>query len=795
MHPLPSINFNLERSSHPESDLWLLEFVRPWSENTVGLRQPCCCCCWLFPPPPARHVSVASPRLLTTRSCRHRIPSLLIIVILPSPHPPPLLHRHYRHLFLLRFSCGVWHIVALTPSLLCASPFSPSPLSGGWPPLIERAFCWRVVAIATMAAFHPVNDAPGPTEPSSNGSSRPSSFDLSRENAPDGVSDKIAAPPPPSASRDESSTRPARVDAHAESTDEHDGAGSTHSGGTENGPPSKKKKGQRFFCTDFPPCTLSFTRSEHLARHIRYVLLLLMFPIFSLTLFRKHTGERPFQCHCSRRFSRLDNLRQHAQTVHVNEEIPGDSLAASGGRLQRQIRDRARGRARAGTTGSTGAAPVSRGHTRNLSTSSLTSTVSTYSQTPDFRRHPPPPPLIMADRPRLGLETISSEPQTPPSQPLVFSSHSPGSSIYTASTGYSASGGSPYYSSPSSSMSGFFATPSRRMSIPSGTRPYELQMPGVYPSFRPVGPPPPPPAYPYPPTVYAGQLGPPPPPSDDREVSPSEADWRRKTWHPSSSQPPAFVPPHRHHLSFPPPELPRPAFPFNPPAKDNPPPSLPGIESFDQAPRRFSPPRAPTPMQLDRAAPAPPGPTSAPSIAPVSTTTMPVTTTTTTATTTTATTSLPPMTEPRTGLGHRRGQISFDATIRQGLNKLDIQGSDATQWGQATTTELQNVGSQPPPPPLAPVAPVAEHPEHPPRSPTTPTGKPFGAWYRSLAPPVPSTRSPDSSSSDGVRTPAAPAAEFSPAIAHSNSDHERHSQISTSNNHTVSTAARVVDGC
>jgi hypothetical protein len=35
--------------------------------------------------------------------------------------------------------------------------------------------------------------------------------------------------------------------------------------------PSKKKKGQRFFCTEFPPCNLSFTRSEHLARHIRYV--------------------------------------------------------------------------------------------------------------------------------------------------------------------------------------------------------------------------------------------------------------------------------------------------------------------------------------------------------------------------------------------------------------------------------------------------------------------------------------------------------------------------------------------
>lgn len=37
----------------------------------------------------------------------------------------------------------------------------------------------------------------------------------------------------------------------------------------ETGRPSKKKKGQRFFCTEYPPCKLSFTRSEHLARHIR----------------------------------------------------------------------------------------------------------------------------------------------------------------------------------------------------------------------------------------------------------------------------------------------------------------------------------------------------------------------------------------------------------------------------------------------------------------------------------------------------------------------------------------------
>lgn len=32
----------------------------------------------------------------------------------------------------------------------------------------------------------------------------------------------------------------------------------------------KGKRCQRFYCTGFPPCDLSFTRSEHLARHIRY---------------------------------------------------------------------------------------------------------------------------------------------------------------------------------------------------------------------------------------------------------------------------------------------------------------------------------------------------------------------------------------------------------------------------------------------------------------------------------------------------------------------------------------------
>ncbi|PWN20042.1 hypothetical protein BCV69DRAFT_217230 [Microstroma glucosiphilum] len=57
-----------------------------------------------------------------------------------------------------------------------------------------------------------------------------------------------------------------------------------------------------FQCRGFGDCNMTFTRSEHLARHIR-----------------KHTGERPFGCHCGKAFSRLDNLRQHAQTVHSDE--------------------------------------------------------------------------------------------------------------------------------------------------------------------------------------------------------------------------------------------------------------------------------------------------------------------------------------------------------------------------------------------------------------------------------------------------------------------------------------------
>ncbi|EGE80507.2 C2H2 transcription factor, variant 1 [Blastomyces dermatitidis ATCC 18188] len=539
-------------------------------------------------------------------------------------------------------------------------------------------------------------------------------------------------------------------------------------GGSENGaemgesaPPSKKKKGQRFFCTDFPPCTLSFTRSEHLARHIR-----------------KHTGERPFQCHCSRRFSRLDNLRQHAQTVHVNEDIPGDSLAAQGTRFQRQIRtDRVRppGRNRAGTVGSQGG--HSRGHSRNLSTSSIGSTMSTYSQSQEIRRRPPP--LMMAGdgaaRTRLSLESMNEPPRTPPAQIHAFPTQSPSSALFTpASATYPAGDGGPYYyGSPSSATSGFWAErgSGRRLSFPSGTRPFEPT--NTYP-----------PAFPRPlaPSTSSysnsgsifGSPNAPHTPRDDSNMSSAEADWRRRTWHPSTHT--GFGRPVSSGLWFnQPAERPQPGFGTNPP------PRLPGIESFDQVQQRPSTPprREPTPMQIDRPLTSS---NAAPAFAPTFNTQLP--------------TARPP--PPISGPGHRRGHVSFDMSLHQNLTKLDIRGNtasnmDASHWSQQTIGELRDVASrpfgsfqrQPVEPTIHRIPDASRPPEQPATSsnsigPTTPTQNKRHGWYNGPLPASTSTNQPanpspeDSSSSEGVATPSASAPEYHPAIVPSHDDIERH---------------------
>ncbi|OWP03861.1 hypothetical protein B2J93_3343 [Marssonina coronariae] len=313
-------------------------------------------------------------------------------------------------------------------------------------------------------------------------------------------------------------------------------AGANADGGSTS--TKRKGKSQRFHCTQWPPCDLSFTRSEHLARHVR-----------------KHTGERPFQCHCLRRFSRLDNLRQHAQTVHQNEDIPHDSLAATGTRFQRQVRtDRVRpsGRLRAGTTGSQVA--QGRGHQRNaLSMSSMTSTatVASLGGPEELRRRPPPPLQMAADRSRFSQEMYQpGSPSSGAHRQDQYPLHSPGFNAPTSAT-FSNGPNSPHWGSalhsPSSSHSrtavlhGFdgHRTPGRRLSVPSGGNPFQSPHGGS------AGPPAigsmhPSPLSPYSPSTPSSSLFSTPTtptggwPRRESLSRSTDADARRRTWGPDT---------------------------------------------------------------------------------------------------------------------------------------------------------------------------------------------------------------------------------------------------------------------
>ncbi|PKS12314.1 hypothetical protein jhhlp_001614 [Lomentospora prolificans] len=417
---------------------------------------------------------------------------------------------------------------------------------------------------------------------------------------------------------------------------------------------NKKKKSQRFYCTDYPPCNLSFTRSEHLARHIR-----------------KHTGERPFQCHCSRRFSRLDNLRQHAQTVHINEDIPMDSLAATGSRYQRQIRtDRVRptGRARASTAGSVGG-PV-RGHSKSLSTSSITSMSSVgsvFGARDDLRRRPPP--LVMADhRPRMSMDSYAS---TGDGSYTSYRHPSPGDFSTPTSATFSTNQSSPRWSAMASPTSSHSRSQSmyadhrgpvaRRLSVPSGVSPFQSQ-PGPIPG-RPM-------------MVPAGMnhtsAGPYSPASHNLVTPPSsgwssrrdsisttastsDEAWRRRTWHPDSRN---FVPPTNTLNSV----ANSDSIQLNPPAPlANGPPNrasnirLPGIESFDSVAHPVTPPRRPaSPMIMEAE-----------------------------------------MTSPQHPDDDRRNPSQWDMGLHRGLTRLDISKNNtpphdsAGSWAKETERAMQ----------------------------------------------------------------------------------------------------------
>lgn len=505
--------------------------------------------------------------------------------------------------------------------------------------------------------------------------------------------------------------------------------------------PSKKKKGQRFFCTDFPPCNLSFTRSEHLARHIR-----------------KHTGERPFQCHCSRRFSRLDNLRQHAQTVHVNEDIPGDSLAATGTRFQRQIRtDRVRppgSRSRASTLGSAGG--HSRGHSRNLSNSSMTSIASTVPSLggEDIMRRSTP---ILAGehthRSRLSLDTYGSAITGSPGQQHYYpvGAQSPSGYSTPTSTTFSHGPGSPRFSS------GFHSpvmnpiprsvnfeprTPARRLSVPSAAAftppnnssyasPYHSSVHSVSGSSSSI--------FASPHSSYGH--------SRAESASSVDVDLKRRTWHPNVNT--GLVPrPGTSGLQqWQAPEQSRPLFA---PEKTSSgaPPRLPGIESFDHAPP--APRRVLSPMQID-----PPQQQSLSGAVAL------------------------PQTE------HRDNRLSWDSTQQRGLSTLELErASQQAERGQAS---FGPVATQGPEPSRLSTSHVTFQ-EPPPRrsfednrnrlsdDPSTPSRKRM-AWYNGPVkqqvphPAYASVRtSPDESgSSDGVPTPSnGSLVEANPAIMHAN---------------------------
>lgn len=612
-----------------------------------------------------------------------------------------------------------------------------------------------------MASFLPVNTSAATEDHAMDGATTPRAHQNGVPTTPDRVSalEQRSETNVEVEGKDDSS-RLSRMSGHSrrasvsdetiqgDSDGERDG--SDHEGEPGDAPPSKKKKGQRFFCTDFPPCNLSFTRSEHLARHIR-----------------KHTGERPFQCHCSRRFSRLDNLRQHAQTVHVNEDIPGDSLAATGTRFQRQVRtDRVRppGRARAGTGGSQGG--HSRGHSRNLSTSSIASTTSTFSQTPELRRRPPP--LMMANDPTTRAR-FGEPPSTPPGQIRGIPGPSAGGSPYTPSNVFSSGpGGSPSYSSPMAASHGFWEgkTAARRLSVPSSANPFRGQhgYPPTYTSTPSAAPP-----YANAAGVFASPTSNKYPVSrDESTLSAAEADMRRRTWHPSTY--PVFNRPGTSGLSqYHTPDTVQPLAIGKTSSEQ--PPRLPGIESFDQVVSQQRPSTPATgsssPMQVDsHHRPPPPsyslGPGynySQPSVRPA-----------------------PPISGP----GHRRGHVSWDMSLHDNLTGLNIRdrrsSRDASQWSQQTLAELQNVSSRPSSSYQPAFGPTAE------KSPED---------HRGHAPSLSTSSRPnhaspeDSSSSEGVHTPSTASVEYHPAIVHSSGYIESHdSSLPTDHSQPVGTPLR-----
>ncbi|TFK20109.1 hypothetical protein FA15DRAFT_659364 [Coprinopsis marcescibilis] len=168
----------------------------------------------------------------------------------------------------------------------------------------------------------------------------PSPEPLSPENNAKGYSDASFLSPgsSPTSPLDDTSRMPMGVAHHSSHIPAPLSAGS----GPKRYRPAPAKT---FQCRGYGECNMVFSRSEHLARHIR-----------------KHTGERPFSCHCGKQFSRLDNLRQHAQTVHADKQDQNEQMMRDLTSLHATMAAASKGGSRAGRRAAAASSTDNPGH-------------------------------------------------------------------------------------------------------------------------------------------------------------------------------------------------------------------------------------------------------------------------------------------------------------------------------------------------------------------------------------------------------------------------------------------------
>lgn len=374
---------------------------------------------------------------------------------------------------------------------------------------------------------------------------------------------------------------------------------------------------------------------------------------------------------------------------------------------------------------------------------------------------------------RPTIDTFRAQTSTPPPQHGFSKESSEGLSTPTSTTfsnGASSPGYGSTFGSPVSTVSrsgGFWGSNGyhgRRLSVPSGPNPFHSPQTNSYPT-----------PYLSPLALSTSSIassnsslyGSPTSStySFSRRETPAEAEWRRRTWHPTTYN--SYPRPATSGLSYyrTPDDSPQPA--FVPQAAATPATALsqrlPGIETFDRVPNRSASPtrRGGSPMQLDspNRPPIYPGPLST------------------------------------SGPNDRRGHASWDMSLHRNLTKLDITSGtppkDTASWdpqssngSQSASGGHQNVQSQYTSFTPQSTSVIVHHDlQNPPAKvadtfQATPYRAKRQGWYNGpLAAPQQNVqqRSPEgSSSSESVPTPSFSAAEYHPSIVHSDGSIESH---------------------